>query len=628
MEAGSHGTDRQRRRQASEEREALARDAARLARVGGWSYDVRTGRATWSGETYEILGFPTTDEAPDDVALRLYEPTDRERIVADIQRCQDTGEAFDGEYRIVSWTGTPMRVRVVGTPELDDAGQVVRVVGAFQDVTELRRTEAAVEQLAAMVEQASDAIHVRSLDHTILFWNRRATEVLGWERGEAVGASARDLLFTVEQQPRFDAAHKALLETGTWEGEFVQRTRWPDRTRTVEARWTLVRRPGDLPVVLSICTDVTGQREREARELRDQRLESLGTLAGGIAHDLNNVLTPITISAGLLLERITDPQDRELLEIMAAGSRRGAEMIRGLLEFARGADGERTVVEVADLLHDLARLVRETFPPSIHLEVDVAADLPPVLANRTELHQVLLNLAVNSRDAMAGEEGSLVLRGRRGAHDDTVVLEVADDGPGMPPAVLQRVFEPFFTTKEVGSGTGLGLSTSIGIIERHGGTIDVHSEPGRGTTVAVTLPTAPRETSAPAEAPEQAGAAGEGATVLVVDDEEAVRFVVERTLTRAGYQVVTASNGAEALDVLEARDDVAVILLDMMMPVLDGRRTVPRLRETHPDVHVVMTSGVLGAPGVDAPPQGVSSVLPKPFTRSELLASIERLVQP
>lgn len=605
-------------------RRALARLAARLARVGGWSYDPETGEAFWSEETYDILGFPTTAEAAGDVALSLYEPPDRDRVVRAIQRCATDGTPFDGEFSIFSARGVPMRVRVVGEAERDEDGRVRRVVGAFQDVTELRRAAAEMERMATIVDQASDAILIRDLQHRILHWNERATHVLGWERVEVLGASVRELLYDAEGRVRFDEAHAALLEAGTWLGELEQITR-DGTARTVAARWTLVHQPGEAPVVLSICTDITALREEEGRRLRAQRLESLGTLAGGIAHDLNNVLTPIGVAVDLLVDGETDPRRRDLLETVRTSARRGAEMIRSVLQFARGADGVREPVHVEALLDDVWGLLTETFPRSVTLEREVEPGLPPVLANRTQVHQVLLNLAVNARDALGPAGGCIRITAHR-AEQDRVVLAVSDDGPGIPAHTLDRIFEPFFTTKEVGSGTGLGLSTSKGIIERHGGTMTVSSAPGEGTTVSVVLPTtrSPR-TDAPAD-PGQPAATAAGVLVLVVDDEEAIRTVTRHTLERAGFRVVEAANGAEALEVIRARQPlVGAIVLDMTMPLLDGHATVPLVRDLAPGLPIIATSGIFGTTS-GQPPEGVAAVLPKPFSARSLLETLDRVL--
>ncbi|MFP5309571.1 MAG: ATP-binding protein [Actinomycetes bacterium] len=611
-------------RSRDDRRHALARLAGRLARVGGWSYEPDTGEVFWSDETYDVLGFPTTDEPPGDVALTLYDPPDRDRVVRAIDRCAADGTPFDAEFSIVSARGAPMRVRVVGEAERDEDGRVRRVVGAFQDVTELRRAAAEMERMATIVDQASDAILIRDLEHRILHWNRRATHVLGWERDEVLGESVRELLYDGEGRVRFDEAHTALLEAGTWLGELEQITR-DGVARTVAARWTLVHQPGEAPVVLSICTDVTGLREEEGMRLRAQRLESLGTLAGGIAHDLNNVLTPIGVAVDLLVDDETDPRRRDLLETVRTSARRGAEMIRSVLQFARGADGVREPVHAEALLDDVWGLLTETFPRNVTLEREVEPGLPPVLANRTQVHQVLLNLAVNARDALGPEGGRIRITARR-AEQGQVALAVTDDGPGIAADTLERIFEPFFTTKEVGSGTGLGLSTSKGIIERHGGDMQVASTPGEGTTVSVVLPTTRSlRVHAPAD-PGRAPATAAGSVVLVVDDEEAIRTVTRHTLERAGYRVVEAANGAEALEVLRTwQPPVEAVVLDMTMPRLDGHATVPRVRDLAPQVPIIATSGVFGTAS-GRPPEGVAAVLPKPFSARSLLETLDRVL--
>jgi nitrogen-specific signal transduction histidine kinase/ActR/RegA family two-component response regulator len=383
-------------------------------------------------------------------------------------------------------------------------------------------------------------------------------------------------------------------------------------------------------------SDQTERKRLEAQFLRAQRMEGIGTLAGGIAHDLNNVLAPILMSIELLKLDLRDkPQMLKTLETIEGSARRGADLVRQVLTFARGLDGQRVAVNVRHLLNDLQQIIRETFPRNIDIKVagGPPSDLWPIAGDPTQLHQVLLNLAVNARDAMP-RGGSLAFTAENITIDQQyaatsrdvtagpyVVLKVADTGVGIPPEIRDRIFEPFFTTKEVGKGTGLGLSTAHAIVKSHGGFVTVYSETGRGTTFKVYLPADPALRSRPS-APEVVDLPrGRGELVLVVDDESSIRDITQRTLEAFGYHVLTASDGAEAVAVFaQHRERIALVLTDMLMPVMDGPAVIMALTRMQPSVRIIAASGLNAndnlAKAVNA---GVKDFLPKPYAADTLL---------
>ena len=338
-------------------------------------------------------------------------------------------------------------------------------------------------------------------------------------------------------------------------------------------------------------TDLTERKKLEAQYLRAQRMESIGTLAGGVAHDLNNVLSPIMMAIDLLkLDASGNPKRLQLLDTIRASARRGADLVRQVLSFARGLEGERIAVDLHHLVDDLRGIITETFPRKITIETEIPSNLWPIIGDATQIHQVLLNLAVNARDAMP-EGGTLTFAadnlevdaqyagtGQEVRPGPYVMIAVTDTGTGMPPEVRDRIFEPFFTTKEIGKGTGLGLSTVHAITKSHGGFLTVDSEMGHGTTFKVFLP-ADRELAriaaenAPVDVPR-----GRGELVLVVDDEESIRSITQQTLEAFGYRVLTASDGAEAVAVFaQHTGETALVLIDMAMPVLDGPTAIHAL---------------------------------------------------
>jgi nitrogen-specific signal transduction histidine kinase/CheY-like chemotaxis protein len=386
--------------------------------------------------------------------------------------------------------------------------------------------------------------------------------------------------------------------------------------------------------------DISERRKLELQFLRAQRMESIGTLAGGIAHDLNNVLTPILMSVELLREPLSQVEREGVLTSIESSARRGADVVGQVLSFARGVEGRRLQVDADQLLADVTKLASETFPRNISIRTTVAPDLPPIAGDPTQLHQVLLNLAINARDAMP-EGGNLGLRAERMVVDELavavaqeletgvyVLLTIEDSGFGIPAEHIDRVFDPFFTTKDLGKGTGLGLSTSLAIVRSHGGALRVYSEIGRGTTFRLYLPAAGVDHAIERYTPAVDLPRGAGQLVLVVDDEASVREITRKTLETFGYRVLVAADGAEAVALYATRsNDVDLVLTDMMMPVMDGVTMIYVLRRMNPQLRIIAASGLAANGSVArAGDAGVRHFLPKPYTALTLLSLIHKVL--
>jgi two-component system, cell cycle sensor histidine kinase and response regulator CckA len=385
------------------------------------------------------------------------------------------------------------------------------------------------------------------------------------------------------------------ITKGEWQGELHQLTK-DGREIIVESRWTLVRDDkGEPKSILTVNTEITQKKQLEAQLLRSQRLESIGTLAGGIAHDLNNVLAPILMSVQVLQMKLREEQHQQVLKTLENNVKRGANLVKQVLSFARGIEGKRTIVQVKQVIFEIEQIITETFPKSITCEINIAENLWYVSGDTTQLHQVLMNLVVNARDAMP-EGGILTICAENITIDQHyarmnidaqigsyIVINVADTGIGMPKEVEERIFEPFFTTKELGKGTGLGLSTALGIIKNHGGFVNVYSEVNKGTQFKVYLPAAViNETQW--QIPEPEPCPGGGELILVVDDEAAIREITKSSLESYNYRVLTAGDGVEAVSIYaEQVQEISVVLLDMMMPAMDGAIAIHRLQKINPD---------------------------------------------
>lgn len=523
------------------------------------------------------------------------------------------------------------RLLVESKSHLEDLEQRVQ-----QRTRELEASQQAAREQASLLDLARDAILVCGLDHRIRYWNKSAERLYGWTAAEASGR-----LVTEIDDPgaeTFEPAWDKALQAGEWDGELLQVGK-DGRKLVVEGRWTLLRDAAGQPCsILVINTDITERKKVEEQLLRAQRMESIGTLAGGIAHDLNNALTPIIMSIDLLKLQERDSRRLSILATIEGSAKRGADMVRQVLTFARGVEGQRLEVQVGHLLKEIEKFANETFFKNIEVRSDIPSDLWVVQGDPTQIHQVLLNLCVNARDAMPGG-GKMMISARNLLLDEQrasmmagaspglfLLIEVDDTGTGMPPEVMERIFDPFFTTKEQGRGTGLGLSTTMAIVKSHHGFLQVHSEVGRGSTFQVYLPAQTGAVTglgevvpAPIELPR-----GNGELVLLVDDEEPVRHITGQTLESFGYRVLPASDGVEASTLYAARkDDISVVLTDMMMPLMDGPATIQVLLRMNPQVKIIAASGLsVKSMVAKATSAGVRHFIPKPYSAETLLKAL------
>ena len=549
-------------------------------------------------------------------------------------------EALSGGERLVTRAYyAPLELTLEATFYPSEDGVAVYLKDVSDDErlqAELRRTSAILAEQAALIEASRDAMVVRALDGRIRHWNRAAAQLYGWPAAEAIDRFERELLY--DEADAYDAATEATLRDDYWSGELDQRTR-SGRALVAECRWQLLRDADGAPeAIFAVMSDVTADRKAQEARLRAQRMESLGTLAGGIAHDLNNVLTPILMSVQLLEQGETDAGRREILATMEGAVKRGADMIRQVLSFARGVDGRRETVSVPQLVDDLVGFARDTLPKSITVDLALDDAVSATRGDPTQLLQILINLVMNAKDAMP-TGGTLRIRTTEPVLEDSyssishlampgryVAIEVEDTGHGMPPDTVEKIFEPFFTTKEVGKGTGLGLATSLAIVRSHGGFMQVYSEQGKGTRFTVGLPATSAGSGADARpaAPAPEVPRGHGELVLVVDDEPSILQITCQTLELHGYRTLRATNGRDALDVMTATQGVVdLVLTDMMMPVMDGAALSAHLEEHHPELPVIAASGLNSNGGAArAVGMGVSRFLPKPYTTSLLLTTI------
>ena len=522
------------------------------------------------------------------------------------------------------------------------------LIRALDEATELRKRELvevklkeSEERFRQLAEQSSEGFWFVELNPVrFIYWSNVSEQISG--------VSAETMLADPTALMTVCHPDDLMVVKSAWESVLTAHTdRFEREFRIVrpngDIRWIMLagtgikNAQGDITRYGGIIQDITSRKQTELHTLRTQRLESIGTLAGGLAHDLNNALSPIMMIVDLL--RRKNPESLELLDTIYSSAKRGADMVKQLLTFAKGVEGERLLIQPKHLLKEVLKIIKSTFPKSIEVHTNIGKDLWTIQGDATQLHQVLLNLCVNARDAMP-MGGTLTLEAENAVIDSTfvstmhdskagqyVVCRVIDSGTGMDHAVLDRIFEPYFTTKALNLGTGLGLSTSLGIIQSHGGFVQVYSVTEQGSTFSVYLPVHEIIQVASAPVVEESDFQGNGELILIVEDEAEIRSVLCEVLSELNFRSVSANDGADALaQVADHKKELRLVITDVHMPNMEGSAFVKVLRRMMADVPIIVMSGHLEERAINEFNNlGVMAFLNKPFSQDDLVKILRRV---
>ena len=547
---------------------------------------------------------------------------------------------YEVEKRFIHRDGSIIWAHVTVSLVRDHDGNPLYFIKQVQNITESRLANEKIAQQAALLDKTNDAIVLCNMEGRILFWNKGAEAIYGWTAEEMNGRLIR------ESNPKdilaqYEEASRVTLDKGKWTGQSAV-VHKDSREIVAQFHWSLIKDHAEQPkAFLIISHDITDRTKMEAQLMRAQRMESIGTLAGGIAHDLNNILTPIMISIEMLKQSSNNPRTTNIIDTIETITKRGADIVRQVLSFARGMKGDYVEVQPRHLLKDIQALIMETLPKNIQMKYFFPHESWTILGDPTQLHQILMNLCVNARDAMP-DGGTLKIAAENAVVDEQyasmhldakpgkyIAISVSDTGTGIAPEILDKIFEPFFTTKEIGKGTGLGLSTVIAIVRSHQGFLNVSSEVGQGTTFKVYIP-AIEESSGLAEQGQELNTLprGNGETVLIVDDEASILTITGQTLEAFGYATLTATDGADAVAIYaQHRDKISVVLTDMSMPVMDGMAAIRVLSRINPAVKIIAASGLkTNSLSAQESCSEVKYIIDKPYTAGTLLKTLRAIL--
>lgn len=625
----------------------------RLTNVGGWEWDVKKQQMTWTAGTYRLHGF-TPDEFPPESSeliqrsIACYAPEAREKILTAFERCATEGHAYDFECGFTTADGRPRHIRTTGYAVRDESGQIRHVVGTFRDITEEKEAEAQLRLQALVLNQISDLVTVTDLNGKVTYVNDAVTKELGYSREDLIGAPVKKYCKDPTDEATQRQIREKTLHNGRWQSEVISQTA-DGRAINLACRTQIVfDELGKKIAICGIATDITARKREElekeklqAQLTQAQKLESVGRLAGGVAHDFNNMLSVILGYSGLALEQMEPDQPIYIaLQEIKQAAQRSADLTRQLLAFARKQTVTPQVLNLNETVKSMLNMLRRLIGENIELVWLPGENPGQIKMDPSQIDQILANLCVNARDAI-GDTGKITITtsnvladaaycaGRNGfLPGEYVLLTVSDTGCGMDSEMQEHLFEPFFTTKEVGKGTGLGLATVYGVIKQNNGYIEITSVPGQGSTFAMYLPRYMAKADR-MQVPEAVQPVVYGhETILLVEDESMILTMVSEMLKSLGYNVLPAATPGEALRLAQDyAGEIHLLMTDVVMPEMNGRDLAKKLLTLYPDIKRLFMSGytadVIAHHGVLD--EGVHFIQ-KPFTMKDLTAKIKNVL--
>lgn len=505
-----------------------------------------------------------------------------------------------------------------------------------QELKEKEQQDKKLRRQASLLDKARDAIMVIDLNNNISYWNESASRIYDLSKEEVTGREISEVISLANPEVLRNAK-MCTLHRGEWSGELTHINKYGEKS-IVESRWNFIKEFSDKSEsILIIGTDITERKKLEKQFFHSQRIESIGILAGGIAHEINNILTPILVSARFIQNKLTDKTSKMMVDIIRDSVLRGSEIVKQILIFSRVEEGELTEINLINMINELNNVIKRTFPKNIRIELKIPKTIWKIKGNETQLQQVLLNICLNARDAMING-GTITFEALNSVIDNNFSLRnsinagkyveiiISDTGTGIPENIIDKIFNPFFTTKEPGQGTGLGLSTSLSIIKKHNGLINVFSIPGKGTSFKIHLPVSSSLTLAEPGKSYSDIPKGEGELIQLIDDEKKILFTVREILEGYGYSVITSPDGSDAVqDYRENKDKIKVVIIDINMPVMNGNIALSEFHKINPDLPVIISTGLF----VDSKETYVNNIiyLSKPYTAEKLLETIAQALK-
>lgn len=636
-------TERKKTEEALKKSEASLRMAQEIANVGNWSWEFNTEKIYWSDQLYRILGYePGEVEISVAFARQHIHPDDLAREIADSKMAYEKpGRIYENESRLVRRDGTVRFIIARGMVfKRDQDGTPLHVIGTTQDITERKIAELALQKSAEqhrfILKTAMDGYWMVDSTGRFLEVNQTYCRMSGYSEQELLSMNIADVE-AIETADQVLSHMKTLAEKG--QDRFESRHRRKDGTiYDIEA--SVQYRADDGGWYICFIRDITEKKRIEAKLAQALKMESIGNLAGGIAHDFNNILFPIVGLAEMLIYDLPaeSPHRQYAKDIFKAGMR-GGSLVKQILAFSRQSENKKVPVRFQNILQEVLKLIRSTIPTNIDINQDIQKECGMIMADPTQLHQIVMNLVTNAYHAMEGKDGRIdvqlkevLLKGDAAFEISLKAgryarLTVTDTGCGIPAKLMDKIFDPYFTTKEQGKGTGLGLALVFGIVKEHNGEIKVYSEPGEGTTFTVYLPLiqdAAEHTRRDSE--EQLPRGNEH--ILIVDDESAIVTLEQLMLERLGYQVTACFGSIEALETFKATPDAFdLVLTDMSMPNMTGDRLAKAMIAIRPDIPIIICSGFSERINQDMPEAiGVRGFLMKPIVQSELVRAVRKVL--